>query len=45
MHLGTEPRFLAQPPLLPQSEPWITDLDRPENPVSQAIHLALEETA
>lgn len=45
MHLGSEPRFLAQPPLLPRSEPWITDLDRPENPISQAIHLALEETA
>ena len=41
MHRGHEPRFMAQPPLLPRTEHWIDDLDRPANEVARAIHLAL----
>jgi hypothetical protein len=42
MHQGRSPRFMAQPPLLPRMDRWITDLDRPLNAVARAIHLALE---
>ncbi len=43
MHRGSEPRFLAQPPLVPRNEHWIESLTHPPVPVSQAISLALEE--
>jgi len=43
MHRGSEPRFLAQPPLLPRTEHWIESLERPAVPVTRAIALALEE--
>lgn len=45
MHRGSEPRFLAQPPLLPRSEHWIENLGQSAAPVAQAISLALEERA
>jgi hypothetical protein len=44
-HRGSEPRFLAQPPLLP-AEPF--DLDRTDgafSPVEQAIRIALRDAA
>jgi hypothetical protein len=41
-HRGTEPRFLAQPPLLP-AEPFSLDRDDGDHsPVEQAIRLALD---
>lgn len=43
MHRGSEPRFLAQPPLLPRSEPWLGSLEQSNVPVARAISLALEE--
>lgn len=43
MHRGSEPRFLAQPPLLPRSEPWLGSLEQSTVPVARAISLALEE--
>jgi hypothetical protein len=43
MHRGSEPRFLAQPPLLPRTEHWIESLKQPTVPVTRAISLALEE--
>lgn len=43
MHRGSEPRFLAQPPLLPRSEPWLGSLEQSNVPVARAIYLALEE--
>ncbi len=43
MHRGSEPRFLAQPPLLPRTEHWIESLKQPAVPVTRAISLALEE--
>jgi hypothetical protein len=42
MHLGTRPRFLAQPPLLPRES---LRLDRPDgaySPVERAIRLAID---
>jgi hypothetical protein len=41
MHHGREPRFMAQPPLLPRTEHWIPDPHQPANEVARAIHLAL----
>jgi hypothetical protein len=38
-HRGTEPRFLAQPPLLPRHELVITDKTTPYSPVEAAIRL------
>jgi hypothetical protein len=38
LHRGTEPRFMAQPPLLPKVA---FSLDRPESPVERAIVAAL----
>lgn len=43
-HHGHEPRFMAQPPLLPQAEHWISNLEQPVNEVARAIHLALGES-
>lgn len=39
-HRGSQPRFLAQPPLLPASPDGL-DLERGDAPVEQAIRLAL----
>jgi hypothetical protein len=38
---GTQPRFMAQPPLLPQGLLCLTRSDRAYSPVEQAIRLAL----
>src|SRR5690606_6940575 len=43
MDRGAEPRFLAQAPLLPRSEPWRGSLEQSNVPVARAISLALEE--
>jgi hypothetical protein len=45
MHRGTEPRFLAQPPLLPRAAQWIEGPAQAAMPVARAISLALEEGA
>ena len=45
VHRGAEPRFLAQPPLLPSTEHWIERLGQSAGPVARAISLALEESA
>jgi hypothetical protein len=42
MHQGSEPRFLAQPPLLPRTDRWIPELSRSSAPVPKAIAIALE---
>ncbi len=42
MHRGTEPRFLAQPPLLPATAHWIDSPSHPSVPVARAISLSLE---
>ncbi|MBL9039044.1 MAG: phytanoyl-CoA dioxygenase family protein [Archangium sp.] len=44
-HRGRSPRFIAQPPLLPDAplDPWRTD--ETASPVERAIRLALEEPA
>lgn len=44
MHRGSEPRFLAQPPLLPRTEHWIESLGQSAVPVALAISLALKES-
>lgn len=43
MHRGTEPRFLAQPPLLPVVDQWLPDVQASDSPVARAISLALRE--
>lgn len=40
-HLGSIPKFMAQPPLLLRNELTIADSDRGYSPVEQAIRLAL----
>jgi hypothetical protein len=40
-HRGSEPRFMAQPPLLPASPDGL-DIERGDAPVERAIRLALE---
>lgn len=40
MHRGTEPRFLAQPPLLPATAHWIDSPSHTSVPVARAISLA-----
>ncbi|MBT1685197.1 phytanoyl-CoA dioxygenase family protein [Dawidia soli] len=42
-HHGTEPRFLAQPPLLLREELNLDRDDGKYTPVEQAIHIALQE--
>lgn len=42
-HHGTEPRFLAQPPLLPREPLCLYRLDANYSPVEQAIRLGLEK--
>lgn len=42
-HYGTEPRFLAQPPLLTKEELNLTREDEKYTPVEQAVRLALQE--
>ncbi len=43
MHRGAEPRFLAQPPLLPRREPWMAEAGAANAPVARAVRLALDE--
>ena len=40
-HRGTQPRFLAQPPLLLRNELMIENAERPYYPVEEAIRMAL----
>jgi hypothetical protein len=42
IHRGTEPRFLAQPPLLPQTDSWIQEPKQAASPVAMAIRSALD---
>lgn len=42
MHRGSQPRFLAQPPLLPVTEHWLRHTDRAESPVARAIAEAID---
>jgi len=43
-HHGTEPRFLAQPPLLLKEDLVIEGRDGTYNPVEQAIRAGLKDT-